>query len=180
MRKLGLFSALSVSLLVSATVSADTVTPPAQVTRGGYLVKTMGCTDCHTPTKMGPTGPEKDESRFLSGHPQDIVVTAAPKLEMPWMIASTATSTAYAGPWGVSFSANLTPDRETGLGDWTPQNFLETIRNGRHLGKGRPLLPPMPFKVLALATDEDLLAIFAYLQTIPAIRNRVPFPIDPQ
>ena len=56
-----------------------------------------------------------------------------------------ATNTAWAGPWGVSFTANLTPDKETGLGDWTEEQFIATMRTGKHQGKGRPVLPPMPY-----------------------------------
>ena len=62
-------------------------------------------------------------------------------------MTSRATNTAFAGPWGMSFTANLTPDRETGLGKWTARNFIETIRTGRHLGRGREVLPPMPIMV---------------------------------
>jgi hypothetical protein len=87
--------------------------------------------------------------------------------------------TAWAGPWGTSFTANLTPDEETGIGRWTERNFVDTVRNARHLGQGRPLLPPMPVWVLQTLSDEDLGAMFAYLRSIPAIRNRVPAPLPP-
>jgi mono/diheme cytochrome c family protein len=90
-----------------------------------------------------------------------------------------ATNTAWAGPWGVSFTANLTPDADTGLGKWTLRNFVETIRTGRHMGRGREVLPPMPIQVYRNLTDADLAAVFAYLQSIPAIRNRVPEPLPP-
>ena len=89
------------------------------------------------------------------------------------------TLTAWAGPWGVSFTANLTPDKETGLGKWTLRNFKDTIRSGRHLGRGRPILPPMPIAMYKHMTDEDLEAVFSYLQSIPAISNRVPEPLPP-
>jgi hypothetical protein len=79
----------------------------------------------------------------------------------------------------VSFTANLTPDKETGLGKWTVRTFTDTIRTGRHLGRGREILPPMPIPVYKNFTDEDLAAIFAYLQTIPAVNNRVPAPRPP-
>jgi hypothetical protein len=79
----------------------------------------------------------------------------------------------------VSFTANLTPDRETGLGKWTVRNFTETIRTGRHLGRGREILPPMPIPQYKNFTDEDLAAIFTYLQSIPAVKNRVPEPRQP-
>ena len=87
--------------------------------------------------------------------------------------------TAAVGPWGVSFSANLTPDEETGIGDWTEEEFIGAVRTGTHRGIGRPILPPMPWFNLAMATDEDLQAIFAYLQSIPAVANQVPDAIEP-
>jgi hypothetical protein len=79
----------------------------------------------------------------------------------------------------VSFTANLTPDAETGLGQWTLKNFMDTIRSGRHMGRGRPVLPPMPIPVYNHFTDDDLEAVYAYLRTIPPIRNRVPEPLPP-
>jgi hypothetical protein len=87
--------------------------------------------------------------------------------------------TGWSGPWGVSYTANLTPDVQTGLGSWTDQTFIDTIRNARHMGKGRPLLPPMPADMIAQYSDEDLRAIFAYLQSIPPVSNRVPDPTPP-
>jgi hypothetical protein len=79
----------------------------------------------------------------------------------------------------VSFTANLTPDRETGLGKWNVRTFIDTIRTGRHLGRGREILPPMPIPMYKHFTDEDLTAIFTYLQSIPAISNKVPEPRPP-
>ena len=82
--------------------------------------------------------------------------------------------TAWAGPWGVSYAANLTPD-VSGLGSWTPEMFIRTMRTGRHLGVGRSILPAMPWmKIRFLLTDEDLRAMFAYLQSLPAVPNLVP------
>ncbi len=145
--------------------------------RGNYLVSTSGCHDCHTPFIMGPRGPEPDMSRMLSGHPESLLMPPPPALpEGPWQILVSGTATAHAGPWGVSFTANLTPDRETGLGKWTLENFVDTIRTGRRLGRGREILPPMPIPVYGNMTDEDLQAIFTYLQSIPPIRNKVPDP----
>jgi hypothetical protein len=150
------------------------------VARGAYLTRIMGCNDCHTPLKMGPKGPEPDLSRLLSGHPQDLAMPPAPSLGAgPWLWAGAATMTAFAGPWGTSYAANLTPDPETGIGSWTVKTFVDAIRNGRHEGAGRPILPPMPWQTVASATDGDLRAIFAYLNSIPPVRNRVPQPVDP-
>jgi mono/diheme cytochrome c family protein len=163
------------------SASASTaLSDEAKVARGKYLVTTTGCHDCHTPWKMGANGPEPDMSRQLSGHPADFALPPPPKLEGPWVMAAAATNTAWSGPWGVSFTANLTSDVETGIGGWTAQNFVETIRNGRHLGRGRPLLPPMPAPVYARMTDADLEAMFAYLRTVPAIKNPVPAPLPPR
>lgn len=147
--------------------------------RGKHLVDTAACHDCHTPLKMGKNGPERDLTRLLSGHPSQMSLPPPPKLDDVWNVATTSTMTAWAGPWGTSFTANLTPDRETGLGTWTAENFVQTIRKGRHMGSGRSLLPPMPVEVYANFSDDDLRAIFAYLQTIPAVKNRVPQPLPP-
>jgi hypothetical protein len=95
------------------------------------------------------------------------------------VVTAAATNTAWSGPWGVSFTANLTPDPDTGLGKWTQRNFTETIRTGRHMGRGREILPPMPIPMYKHFTDSDLEAIFTYLGTIPAVKNRVPEPLPP-
>lgn len=173
---------LAGALFGQAARSAENAGAPTAdlLARGKYLVTTSGCNDCHTPFKMGPAGPEPDMDRMLSGHPEGLVMPPAPQLpEGPWLATVAATNTAWSGPWGVSFTANLTPDPETGLGRWTLRNFVDTIRSGRHLGRGRPILPPMPYPMYKHFTDEDFAAIFAYLQTIPAVRNRVPEPLPP-
>lgn len=150
------------------------------IARGEYLSKIMVCNDCHTPWTMTSRGFEPDMTRMLSGHPQDVTVTAPPALGAgPWSWAGSSTNTAFAGPWGVSFAANLTPDRETGLGTWTAETFIAALRTGRHEGQGRPILPPMPYPMFRNATDEDLRSLFAYLQSIQPIRNRVPLPLEP-
>jgi mono/diheme cytochrome c family protein len=188
-----LFACLAISAAVHAgeTPAAPAKVPgkssPAdavkaeQLARGKYLVTTAGCHDCHTPLIMTPNGPDRDWSRMLSGHPESLVITEAPKMPAggPWLFAAAGTTTAHAGPWGVSFTANLTPDPDTGLGKWTFQNFKDTIRTGRHMGRGRPVLPPMPIPMYKHFTDEDLGLIFGYLQSIPAVKNRVPEPLPP-
>jgi mono/diheme cytochrome c family protein len=162
----------------------DAPAKPAQtprVARGDYLVRAMGCDDCHTPMKMGPRGPERDFSRRLTGHPEEIKLPAAPALAPggPWMMSASSTFTAFAGPWGTSFTANLTPDPETGLGKWSEDMFIATMRTGRHQGVGRPVLPPMPVQILAALNDEDIKSVFAYLQSLTPVKNRVPAPVDP-
>ena len=157
----------------------DDATAPSVVERGKLLVTTSGCHDCHTPLKLGPSGPEPDFDRQLSGHPESLVMPPAPAPQGPWLVSVAATNTAWAGPWGVSFTRNLTPDDETGIGTWSEETFIDTIRNGRHMGVGRNLLPPMPWKMYSHLSDADLKAIYAYLRSIPAIKNHVPDPIAP-
>lgn len=150
-----------------------------RVARGEHLVLTAGCNDCHTPLKMGKNGPEPDMTRMLSGHPESMKLPPAPTATMPWLVAAAATNTAWAGPWGVSFTANLTPDKETGLGAWSEQEFVRALKTGRHHGLGRPILPPMPIPAYRNFSEEELAAIFAYLGTIPALKNQVPDPLPP-
>ena len=170
----------TLAALTAAPASADPKTAPSRGERGAYLVMTMGCNDCHTPLKMGENGPEPDMSRMLTGHPEGVVMPPAPQLPAgPWLWVGAATNTAFAGPWGVSFTANLTPDPDTGLGKWTEKMFIDTLRTGRHQGIGRPVLPPMPWPVYGKATDDDLKAIYAYLRSLPPVKNHVPQPIDP-
>ena len=152
--------------------------PPASaVDRGKYLVNAFGCSDCHTPKKMGKTGPELDTTRMLSGHPAGDAMPPAPALKGPWIAAASWDQTAWAGPWGVSYSVNLTPDKDTGLGHWTAKMFIDAMRTGKHMGASRPILPPMPWQSLATMTDNDLQAMFAYLQSLPPVSNRVPDPV---
>lgn len=184
-----LLSGLGLSALGAFALSASSsnAAPPAPaaplardiVERGRHLVLTSGCHDCHTPLKLGPNGPEPDMSRSLSGHPGSMPLPPAPPPSGPWLVAVTATNTAWSGPWGVSYTANLTPDPETGLGKWSKEDFVQTIRTGRHLGRGRELLPPMPIPAYSNFKTDELEAIFAYLRTLPVVQNRVPEPLAP-
>jgi cytochrome c553 len=152
----------------------------ALIKRGQYLVTIMGCNDCHSPKVMTPHGPEIDSAHMLSGHPAALAV---PKVEgsvlQSWFLFN-HNLTAFAGPWGVSFAANLTSD-ETGIGNWTEAQFFKAIREGKLKGMDntRPLLPPMPWNQYRNASDEDLRAIFAYLKSTPPVENRVPAPMAP-
>jgi len=150
------------------------------VARGRYLVTAMGCNDCHTPWHIGENGPAPNPALLLSGHPGGVTLPPAPEGNADWPVAVSATNTAWSGPWGTSFTANLTPDREHGIGAWTVDEFIGAIRTGRHQGRGRQILPPMPYEMIRTLTDEDLGAIFAYLQSIPAIANKVPEPLPPR
>jgi len=159
----------------SDAASGGKTPDPAMVKRGEYLVTIAGCNDCHTPWIMTDHGPAPDMSRMLSGHPQDLKVSPPPKMDgSVWLGAASSTFTAWAGPWGITYSINLTPHPTTGLAVWTEEMFISAMRTGKHMGTSRPIMPPMPWPNLSKATDEDLKAIFAYLQSIPPIDNLVP------
>jgi len=144
------------------------------VAEGKRLVDTHDCHACHTPMKMGANGPEPDMSLALAGHPQNLVMPPPPKLEGPWGWVAASTNTAFAGPWGISYSINLTPDAETGLGKSQENEFVQAIKTGKHLGVGRPIMPPMPWPAYRNLTDTQLRAIYAYLRSIPPVKNKVP------
>lgn len=194
---------LTVSLVVvapltfSACSSAKTVEPAGQqsadetardnnqsaLERGKYLVTAAGCHDCHSPKTYGPQGPAVDTAHMLSGHPEGkkILQPFTPGKGSPWTIATNDDFTAWSGPWGVSFAANLTPDTNTGLrsGVWTEDLFIKTLRSGKHMGTARDILPPMPWQDISKLSDDDLRAIWTYLGTITPVTNHVPDPIAP-
>jgi mono/diheme cytochrome c family protein len=158
-----------------ATANTTSISPDSLVKRGQYLVTIMGCNDCHTPKKMGPKGPEFDTGRLLSGHPAEVPVAKFDAGTAKNWILFNQMLTNYVGPWGISYSANITSD-STGIGNWTEQQFFKAIREGKYKGldNTRPLLPPMPWQEFAHATDEDLKAIFAYLKSTKPVKNVVP------
>ena len=151
------------------------------VKKGEYLVTIMGCNDCHSPKKMGPNGPEIIPELMLSGYPADRPVV---KFDTTWTNKGFPILypdlTAAAGPWGVSFAGNLTPD-PTGIGTWTEEQFKIAITQGKFKGieGSRTLLPPMPWTNFVNLKDGDIKAIFAYLKSLPPVKNVVPAAIPP-
>ena len=183
----GLFVLLSHPMVTPALAQKpkESVEKPDLVKRGEYLVTIMGCHDCHTPRVKSPREkPELDPPRFLLGRPAALPYPTWMPADMQQRNALALTNsmlTAWAGPWGVSFSANLTPDKETGIGEWTERVFVQALRTGKHQGQpnGRDILPPMAFILAKYATDEDLHAIWTYLRSLPPIKNQVPSPVPP-
>lgn len=173
---------LSFTLLAACgRAQTDAPAAPSPVERGAYLATIGGCHDCHTPKVPGPNGPELDLKRQLMGHPAEELLPAVPPDALgpgKWGALTVGGLTAWAGPWGTSFAANLTP-HATGLGPWSEQEFIQALRTGRHAGVGRPILPPMPWPSYAKMPDEDLKALFAFLRSVPPIENRVPEPVPP-
>jgi mono/diheme cytochrome c family protein len=112
-----------------------------RVAYGGYVAGPLGhCLECHTP--MGPDGRFQFDTQLGAGGMK------------------------FEGPWGVSVSRNITPDRATGLGDWTDAEIERAIRAGvdRH---GRKLMPPMGYAYYAKISAEDMSALIAFLRALP-------------
>ena len=133
----------------------------AMVKRGEYLITISGCDDCHSPKNMGPDGPEIDMSKRLSGFPSSRPIPEFDSNIVKKGIAQfNSDLTAAAGPWGISFAANLTSDA-SGAGSWPFENFRYAMRHGKLKGLegSRPLLPPMPWFNIAKMTDLDLEAV---------------------
>jgi len=179
-----LFSAIIFSIFLQLNCSkneeAKAMSPDEIVTKGKYLVNLGGCNDCHSPKVFTAMGLTFDTTKLLSGHPSEakLFPVDTSVTNTKWMHTS-MDLTAWVGPWGVSFAANLTPDGPTGLGNWTDEIFIKAIRTGKHMGFGRGILPPMPWQNYANLTDDDLKTIFTYLKSLPAINNKVPDPIPP-
>jgi len=165
----------------SAASSEVTASPESQVKLGEHLVTIAGCHDCHTPKKMTAMGPEPDFSLALSGHPAKIPPPDVNRKEMESKgLVVTSDLTAWVGPWGISYAANITSD-STGIGNWTESQFMLCIREGKWKGiaGNRSLLPPMPWQVYRLMTDDELKAVFAYLKSTTPINNVEPPVVPP-
>ena len=157
------------------------LTKGEKMERGKYLVNFGGCNDCHTPKIYTEMGPVPDTTKLLSGYPAgemlpagDVRMTAPGK----WVMTE-KNFTAWVGPWGISYSANLTPDNATGIGTLSEEMFIKALREGKWMGFGRQIMPPMPWQGIGLLNDEDLGCIYAYLMSLKPINNQVPQPVPP-
>src|SRR5436190_21196888 len=124
-----------------AAAPAASAQTPAE--RGKVLVQVGGCHDGHSPKNKGVIDP----SLMLSGHPSSIKITAPDTVSGPWVIGTTDMLTAWSGPWGISFAANITPDPDTGLRSsaWSEAAFLKAMKTGKQIGTGRDIMLPMPW-----------------------------------
>jgi hypothetical protein len=150
--------------------------------RGKYLAMVGGCGDCHSPKTITSAGPVPDAKRLLSGYPASARLPEIPKGILgpaQWGAITNTDMTAWAGPWGVSFSYNLSSHAPTGIGAWNESLFIQSLRSGKFMGTSRDMLPPMPWQTIGQMTDDDLKAIFAYLKSVPPIENVIPDPIPP-
>jgi len=178
------------SLLVIAAVSiiamschqkpaTEIAYSPERLEIGKAIVEGWNCTFCHTPQIQGPDGKFiPDPQRFMSGHPADEKIPTVPDMVITspeWLeFLDNLDSTVWATDNLLVFSANLTPDDETGIGTWTEVEFVETIRQGRHRGIERRLKYPMPWQELSEVSDEELLSVYEYLMTVEPVNNKVP------
>ena len=140
--------------------------PGDPVARGKWLVTVLGCGDCHTPRL--PEG-RQDPNFLFAGHKSNDPYPAwddSLYTKGYGMLVSTS-GTAFAGPWGVTFARNLTPDRESGIGGWNDEAFINVLREGT-------LKPPMPLSYGQLS-DDDLTAMFAFFSSLKPVNNLVPF-----
>lgn len=163
----------------SAEISQpEPISNDSLIRRGSYLVNAMGCDDCHSPKRFGPNGPELIEDQRFAGHLANSPVGKVdPNVFKNGWILLGMDGTSAVGPWGISFAANISSD-PTGIGNWSEEQFLRAIREGKAKGlaEGRPLLPPMPWFVYKNLTDDDIRSIFAYLKTSKPVSNVVPAP----
>ena len=151
------------------------------IKRGAYLVNAVGCDDCHSPKIFTPTGFEIDMEHRFGGHPAKSTLGKANTgvIKDGYMLFALDLTSAV-GPWGQSYAANISSD-ETGIGNWTEEQFFRALREGKSKGlkESRPLLPPMPWFVYRNFSDTDIRAIFAFLKSTKPVENRVPAPKAP-
>jgi len=152
---------------------------PERLEIGEAIVEGWNCSFCHTPQIKGPDGkPMPDPKRLMSGHPADDQIPEVPDMVISsseWMeFLDNLDSTVWATDNLLIFSANLTPDDETGIGTWTEVEFVETIRQGRHRGIERRINYPMPWRELSEVSDEELLSVYEYLMSLEPVNNKVP------
>jgi len=165
----------------TAAAQTTVISKDSLIKRGEYLVNVIGCDDCHSPKIMGPNGPMPDMEHRFAGYMSTLPL-GKPDLSVMkngWMLMS-MDLTAASGPWGISYSANISSD-ETGIGSWTEEQFIKCLREGKLKGldNSRPLLPPMPWPNFAKLSDTDLKAMFAFLKSTKPIENVVPAPKAP-
>jgi len=146
-------TAVSAAVIAVALFSHAAKADEAEIARGKYLVTIAGCNDCHTP---GYFFGQPDMNRFLGG--SDVA------FEIPGL--------------GTFVGRNITPDKETGIGDWTTEEIVTALQTGMR-PDGRQLAPIMPYHAFANLTSEDATSIAAFLKSIPPVSNAVPGPFGP-
>jgi mono/diheme cytochrome c family protein len=180
-KQIAVGATFALAMAASAAVAAGEKPSADMVARGKDLVTHGMCHDCHTPKTFTDGKMGFDYTKELSGHQAGSPLPPVDKraLQPGYWILGAGDLTAWVGPWGVSYAANLTPDDQTGIGLWTEDVFIKAMRTGKHMGDGRPILPPMPYEFVGHMKDEDLKSIFAYMRSLKPIKNVVPQPVAP-
>jgi hypothetical protein len=160
----------------ASSIASGSISNDSLIRRGAYLVAIAGCDDCHSPKKMGPMGPEIIPELRLSGYPANRPIQKADSnvVKRGWALLG-ADLTSAAGPWGMSFAANLTSDA-TGIGNWTEDQFRKAFTEGKWKGMdgNRMLMPPMPWQNFRKMDPTDVSAIFAFLKSTSPVENVEP------
>ena len=132
---------------------------PARLARGKYLVDAVtGCVGCHSPADLKARGTPPLEGKLGAG-------MVWPDPQLPWLVAP-----------------NITPDKETGAGNWSDDVLARAIREG--IGHDdRALFPVMPYPNFRSMSDEDLASVIVYIRSLPPVRNelpktKMPFPLN--
>jgi mono/diheme cytochrome c family protein len=185
-KQLILFAFILISFFIMMACGSETdsktiktsISKSELINRGKYLVDVIGCADCHSPKSFGPNGPFENPELALSGHPSNLDLPKVDEKELENWVLFNHHNTAVVGPWGVSFSANLTSD-ESGIGNWSEEQFRKAMKEGKYKGFDgtRSLLPPMPWQNYSKLSDEDINAIYHYLKSTKPVRNVVPNPV---
>lgn len=154
---MNVFLKLSSALLMGALVHVNSASAAdaGTVERGRYLVNTiLACGNCHTP-------------KADDGHPIEGKELAGGGLS-------------FSAPFFVGSASNITPDKETGIGNWSDDEIKRAITQGARPDHGRlagmPLAPMMWVAFYKAMTPGDLDAVVAYLRAVPPVRNVVPSP----
>ncbi|HBL74178.1 MAG: hypothetical protein A2W90_17650 [Bacteroidetes bacterium GWF2_42_66] len=164
-----------------AVSEKQVTTETERIERGAYLVNAIGCADCHSPKIMTAMGPSVDPNTSFGGHIEGDLSGKVSKDALANWVLFNMSLTAAVGPWGISYAANISSD-ESGIGNWTEEQFFRAMREGQYKGlvNSRKLLPPMPWENYKQISDEDMRAIFAYLKSTKPVRNIVPQPVTPE
>ncbi|MBT4092524.1 MAG: c-type cytochrome, partial [Nitrospinaceae bacterium] len=146
MRKLSL-PVFGLIICISVVVTRGVASAETLLERGKYLMSgVVACGNCHT--NNGPWGKPVPGKELSGGHKWD---------EPPFTV----------------YAANITPDKETGIGAWTDKQLFAAIREGKR-PDGSLIGPPMPGGLYAKISDRDLRAIIAYLRQVKPVKNNVP------
>lgn len=154
-----IFILLTSTIVIVPVKSALAQSEAEMIAYGRYIATAIQGCGCHTREK--PDG-SKDETWHYAGSPNP-APPAGPPANAGWTTPR----------WKKIYARNITPDRETGIGNWTEAQFIRAMRTGI-TPDGRVLDPQMPWEAFQKITDRDLKSLWAYLKTLKPIKNKAP------